>query len=40
MQMLKFENITEENIVFHKPKDFQLGNSNIKYQRIKIEAKH
>ena len=39
MQLSKFENISEENIVFHKPKDFQLRNTNIKYQRIKIETK-
>ena len=39
MQLLKFENIAKENIVFHEPNDFQLRNSNIKYQRIKIETK-
>ena len=25
MQLSKLENISEENIVFHEPKDFQLG---------------
>ena len=39
MQLSKFENISEENIVFQEPKDFQLRNTNIKYQRIKIETK-
>ena len=39
MQLSKFENISEENIVFHEPKDFQLRNTNIKYKRIKIEMK-
>ena len=39
MQLSKFENISEENIVFHEPKDVQLRNSNIKYKRIKIERK-
>ena len=39
MQLSKFENISKENIAFHEPKDFQLRNTNIKYQRIKIETK-
>ena len=39
MQLSKRENITEENIVFHEPKDFQLRNTSIKYKRIKIETK-
>ena len=39
MQLSKFENISKENIVFHEPKDFQLRNTNIKYQTIKIETK-
>ena len=39
MQLSKLENISEENIVFHEPKDFQLRNSNIKYRRIKIERR-
>ena len=39
MQLSKFENISKENIVFHEPKDYQLRNTNIKYQRIKIETK-
>ena len=39
MQLSKFENISKENIVFHEPKDFQLRNANINYQRIKIETK-
>ena len=39
MQLSKFENITKGNIVFHEPKDFQLRNTNFKYQRIKIKTK-
>ena len=39
MQLSKFDNITKGNIVFHKPKDFQLRITEIKYQRIKIERK-
>ena len=39
MHLSKFKNISKENIVFHEPKDFQLRNTNIKYQRIKIEMK-
>ena len=39
MQLSKFENISEENVVFHEPKDSQLRNTNIKYKRIKIETK-
>ena len=39
MQLSSFENISEENIVFYEPKDFQLRNSNNKYRRIKIERR-
>ena len=39
MQLSKFENISEENIVFLEPKDFPLRYSNIKYRRIKIERR-
>ena len=39
MQLSKLENISEENVVFHEPKDFQLRNTKIKYKRIKIETK-
>ena len=39
MQLSKLENISEENIVFHEPNDFQLRNTNIKYKRMKIETK-
>ena len=39
MQLSKLENISEENIVFHEPKDFQLRNTNIKYKRMRIETK-
>ena len=39
MQLSKLENLFKENIVFHEPKDFQLRNTYIKYQRIKIKTK-
>ena len=39
MQLSSIENITEDNIVFHEPKEFQLRNTSIKYKRIKIETK-
>ena len=39
MQLSSIENITEDNIVFHEPKEFQLPNTSIKYKRIKIEMK-
>ena len=39
MQLSSFENITEDNIVFHSAKKHKVPNSQIKYQRIKIERK-
>ena len=39
MQLSKFENINEDNIVFHSAKQFKVPNSKMKYQRIKIERK-
>ena len=39
MQLSSFENITEDNIVFHSAKKHNVPNSKIKYQRIKIERK-
>ena len=39
MQLSSFENITEDNIVFHTAKKHKVPNSKIKYQRIKIERK-
>ena len=39
MQLSSFENITEDNVVFHEAKEFQLPNTSIKYKRIKIETK-
>ena len=30
MQLSSIENITEDNIVFHEPKEFQLRNTSIK----------
>ena len=39
MQLSSFQNITEDNIVFHTAKKHKVPNSKIKYQRIKIERK-
>ena len=39
MQLSSFENITEDDIVFHSAKKHKVPNSKIKYQRIKIERK-
>ena len=39
MQLSRFQNITEDNIVFQTAKKHKVPNSKIKYQRIKIERK-
>ena len=39
MQLSSFENINEDNIVFHAAKKFKVPNSKMKYERIKIEMK-
>ena len=39
MQLSSFENITEDNIVFQTAKKFEVPNSKIRYERIKIERK-
>ena len=39
MQLSSFENINEDNIVFHSAKKFKVPNSKMKYERIKIEMK-
>ena len=39
MQLSSIENITEDNILLHEAKEFQLRNTSIKYKRIKIETK-
>ena len=39
MQLSSFENINEQDIVFHSAKKHKVRNSKIKYQRIKIERK-
>ena len=40
MQLTRYENLTEENIVFHEPKDYKVKGSKFKDQRIKIETKY
>ena len=39
MQLSSFENINEDNIVFHSAKKFKIPDSKMKYERIKIEMK-
>ena len=39
MQLSSFENINEDNIVFHAAKQFKVPNIKMKYERIKIEMK-
>ena len=39
MKLSSFENIIEDNIVFHAAKQFKVSNSKMKYERIKIEMK-
>ena len=39
MQLSSIENVTDDNIVFHKSKEFKLRNTSIKYKKIKIETK-
>ena len=36
MHLSTIENITEDDIVFHKAKEQKVPNSKIKYERIKI----
>ena len=39
MQLSSFENINEDNILFHSAKQFKVSNSKMIYERIKIEMK-
>ena len=40
MQLTKYEDITKENIIFNKTKEYKVKDSNIKYKRIKIEVNY
>ena len=40
MQLTKYEDITRENIIFNKTKEYKVKDSNIKYKRIKIEVNY
>ena len=40
MQLSTYENITQENIIFNKVKEYKVKDSNIKYKRIPIEVKY
>ena len=39
MKLSSFENIHEDNILFHAAKQFKVPNSKMKYKRIKIEMR-
>ena len=39
MQLSSFENLNDDNIVFHAAKQFKVPNSKMKYERVKIEIK-
>ena len=40
MQLSKYEDITKENIIFNKTKEYKVKDTNIKYKRIKIEVNY
>ena len=40
MQLLTYENITQENIIFNEAKEYKVKDSKIKYKRIPIEVKY
>ena len=40
MELSSYENITQENIIFNKTKDYKVKDSKIKYKRIPIEVKY
>ena len=40
MQLSNYEDITKENIIFNKTKEYKVKDSNIKYKRIKIEVNY
>ena len=40
MQLSSYENITQENIIFNKTKEYKVKDSKIKYKRIPIEVKY
>ena len=40
MQLTKLENLSKENILFHKAKGYSVNNSKLKYKRIKIETSY
>ena len=40
MQLSSYENITQENIIFNKAKEYKVKDSKIKYKRIPIEVKY
>ena len=40
MQLSSYEDITKENIIFNKTKEYKVKDSNINYKRIKIEVNY
>ena len=40
MRLSKYEDVTKENIIFNKTKEYKVKDTNIKYKRIKIEVNY
>ena len=40
MQLSRYENVTQENIIFNEAKEYKVKDSKIKYKRIPIEIKY
>lgn len=40
MQILKLSNLRNENLIFHECKEYSVKNSQLKYQRIKVETNY
>ena len=40
MQLSSYENITEENVIFNKAKEYKVKDTKMKYNRIPIEVKY
>ena len=40
MQLTPINKIKTQNLIFHKPKDCKIENSNLTYKRLKIETQY
>ena len=38
MQLTNLSNLRKGNLIFNEPKQYQVKNSKLKYQRVKIET--